>query len=194
MSKLESLGLVVAGRVTDEGWQVFSEFLDRVGPYPNLTPGIIPSPHNIFMKFMPKTVPTAIEMVVLNPERRTVFLTPRNDKYWQGPHFPGSYMTPGQHPKEICQRIADKETPGIVIEDAKIIGCSTAWNSPRFHDTSAITLVKYDDLPTEGCGAWYSIDNPPENLIECHRPFIPIIKRHLLLEELIRAFHLAHIS
>ncbi len=42
------------GKLNDHGWKLFSTILEFVGPYPDLTPGKIPSPYGIFDKFLSK--------------------------------------------------------------------------------------------------------------------------------------------
>ena len=142
MNLLLELGLMdEKGNVTDLGWEAFSHLLDKVGPYPDLTPGIIPSPHNIFSKFMGgKVVPTACEMVLYRKDGK-VFLTPRDDNTWKGVHFPGSYISPRENPLTTCQRIADREKLGVKILEVVQVGAQSAWNSPRFHDASIVWLV-----------------------------------------------------
>jgi len=184
MMLLEKFGLVDAdGKVTLEGWQLFSELLDLFGPYPRFA-GIFPSPFGIFEKFMSKVVPCAIKMILIIGDE--VYFTYRHDKFWTGHHIPGSYQGPGETLVETCQRIADREVPGVKIISAEIISAVTHPDSPRFHDTCLLTVVTFEGEPkNEIKGKWFNITEPPADLIEVHQPYLPIITAYMKSKKLI---------
>lgn len=173
---LETTGLTVNGDITNEGWQVFSMLLDYVGPYPNLTPGLPVSPHDIFLKFLSKVVPATQELIIIQGGK--VLLTRREDKFFQGWHTPGSYIGPRETLIQTTQRIIDREIPGIKILSAEIIGGVSNYGSRRFHDFSALVAVNIDrDIPETDKVRWFSEE--PQDMINVHRPFWPIIEKFL---------------
>lgn len=173
---LERLGAVKNGVMTDYGLELFSEMLDCIGQYPNLTPGFNPSPHGIFEKLMSKTVPSCVELVLIRDGK--VYLTYREDKFWKGYHVPGSYIAPGETPEQTSQRIASREVPGVLITKAEIVAAFTHPDSPRFHDTSLIVLAEFEGDPGEDVkGRWFS--KRPDDLIDVHQPYWPVIEKYL---------------
>ena len=167
-----------AGKLTDAGACLLSALLDHVGQYPNLTP-IIPSPYGIFEKFMSRTVPSCVELVLVRDG--SVYLTYRKDKFWKGYHVPGSYIAPGETLVQTAQRIADREIPGVEITSANVIGAMSYPESPRFHDAALIVVAEFTGCPMdsrEHAGNWFG-SKPPSDLIDVHRPYWPIIQRHL---------------
>lgn len=173
---LETGGFVREGTVTDTGWELFSKFLDHVGAYPNLTPGLPMSPYDIFLKFMSKVVPSAIKLLIVRDGK--VFLMWREDKFFRGWHTPGSYMAPGETLEQSAQRIMDREVPGIMVISARIVNAVVNRDSARFQDLSALTLVEFKGAMEETeKGRWFS-EEPPE-LIDVHKPFWPTIARCL---------------
>lgn len=172
---LKELGLLENGEVTLEGWQTFSELLDHFKPYPVFV-GINPSPFSIFEKYMSKVVPTCIEMALI--QDGDIYLTYREDKYWKGYHFPRTYIGPRETLAQTCQRIADREAPGIRIITAEIIGCVTGVDNPRFHDASLITRAIFEGKITDNVkGKWFP--EMPDDIIVGHDLFWPMIEPYL---------------
>jgi len=167
-------GLVKDGVMTDLGLRTLSTLLDYMEPHPNLTPGFQISPYGIFEKIMSKTVPTAVELIIVHDGK--IFLTWREDKFFHGWHTPGSYISLGETLLQTAQRIADREVPGIKIKSTEIIGGVSHNNSNRFHDFSALVAVEFEgNIKTEG--KWFSEE--PKDLIEAHKPFWPTIEKLL---------------
>ncbi len=161
------------GKLNDRGWQLFSLLLDFVGPYPDLTPGRMPSPYDIFDKFLSKVVPASQELILI--KNKQIYLTYRKDKWWQGWHTPGGTIRPRETIEETCQRIADNEIPGIQTTNARIIEVISALDNPRFHNV--ILLVKADFKGKPTGGKWFP-KFPPDFLEAQHR-YIPILLPYL---------------
>ncbi len=167
---LEQNHLVGAdGRLNDKGWQLFSILLDFVGPYPDLTPGIMPSPYGIFDKFLSKVVPGAQELVLIRDGK--IYLTYRNDSWWKGWHVPGGFIRPRETVIQTCQRIADSEIPGVKITDARIIKGLSVSDNPRFAHVVLLVRADFQGEPTGG--EWFS-EFPPD-FLEIHRRYLPIL-------------------
>lgn len=174
---LETHGLTENGKVTNEGWNLFSKLLDRVGPYPNLTPGMPLSPYGIFEKFMSKVVASGIELLLIRNGK--IFLTWREDNFFHGWHTPGSYIGPKEKTlEETAQRIADREVPGIKIVGVKIVETIPHPDSPRVHDISLLTLVEFEgEIYESDGGRWFG--EKPDELLDAHEPYWPTIERCL---------------
>ncbi|OGY45664.1 MAG: hypothetical protein A3J62_00665 [Candidatus Buchananbacteria bacterium RIFCSPHIGHO2_02_FULL_38_8] len=122
-------------------------------------------------------VPVPIEMVIScdRGRGREIFLArrPATDPDFPGLlHVPGVYLKPGEEMFDTCQRIAKDELPGITVTEViDVIGTSNNRRNPRFHDFSAITVVRYIGEPESSTdGGWYLLnEQPPENMISWHR-------------------------
>ena len=170
---LKQKRLVVDDKITDLGWQVLSSLLDHTGQLPSLTPGLSPSPYGIFEKLLSKAVPSAVEMVLVRNDR--VFLTPREDRWFgRGSHVPGSYIAPGETIEQTCQRIDDRETPGVKISSARIVNAVNNPDNSRFHDVSVVVGIEASGEPQSDRGRWFS--EKPADLIQAHQPLWPIIE------------------
>ncbi len=161
------------GRINKRGWEVFSEFLDFVGPYPDLTPGKIPSPNRIFNKYLSKVVPASIELILIQDKK--IYLTYREDGWFKGWHTPGGYIRPREGVKEGAQRIANAEALGIKVVNTEIITGFSAVDNPRFHDVPLLVLTSFEGEPSGG--RWFE-DFPPD-FIEVQQRYIPAISRYL---------------
>ncbi len=157
------------GLCNDHGWELFSILLDQVGLYPDLTPGIMPSPYGIFDKLLSKIVPASQELVLLRDKK--IFLTYRDDKWWKGWHLPGSNIKPRESLLQTCQRIADNEIPGIEIKNAELISTVSAIHNPRFHNMVIIVKADFDGEPTGG--EWFS--SFPPDFLDVQRCYIPFL-------------------
>ena len=160
-------GLLSAeGNLTEKGIEMARALLAHVPPLPNI-------PRKLFPVLMPLTVSVAAELILLR-EDGSIFLTPREDEFWNGEHVPGSFISPGEKIAMTAQRIANRELGGdISITNAKVIGGVNHPDSPRFHDFSAVVLAKFEGEPDHGRGKWFK--EWPMNLIEVHRPFKRIV-------------------
>lgn len=161
------------GDLNDQGWQLFSVLLDFVKPYPNLTPGRMPSPYEIFDKLMNKIVPASQELILIRDKK--IYLTYRKDKWWNGWHVPGVNIKPRETIQETSQRIADSEVPGILITNAEIIGTMSIADNPRFHNVVFIVKTEFEGEPTGG--EWFS--EFPTDFLEVQQRYIPIITPYL---------------
>lgn len=175
---LEEHGLVVRSQVTDLGWEVISELLDRMGKYPNLTPGKQPSPHGIFEKVGGLMVPSCVELLLIREGK--IYLTYRNDQYFKGYHVPGSYIAPRETFLETAKRIARRETIGVAVTGGMAVGLPfNHCNNPRFHDVAVLFLAEFDGNPPVGkdVGGWF--DEKPDDLIDGHQEYWPTIAEYL---------------
>lgn len=161
------------GSLNQEGWKLFSALLNFVKPYPNLTPGQIPSPYHIFDKYLSKIVPAAQELILVSS--KGIYLTYRKDKWWDGWHTPGGHIRPRETITETCQRIADTEVPGIKIKSAKILGIFSCSNSPRFHNIVLMTKAEFEGEPSNG--KWFL--KFPSNFLKDQRQYISLILPYL---------------
>lgn len=164
--------LIEGGKMTDLGWEIFSDLLNFVGQLPCLTPGFPKSPYDIFEKFMSKVVPVAVELVLIRQGK--VFLTWREDNFFRGWHFPGGFISPRETLIKTCQRIADRETPGLSIISVDVLDIVNNTDDPRFHCVSLIVKAQTFDEPQSDHGCWFS--EKPADLIEIHQPIWQKIK------------------
>ena len=159
------------GKLNNNGWRLFSGLLDFVGPYPDLTPGRMPSPYRICDKLLSKIVPAAQELIIIKDKK--IYLTWRNDKWWKGWHTPGAHIKPRETLKKTCQRIADGEIPGIKIKNVKLLGAVSCMRSPRAHNVILITKANFSGEPTKG--KWFS--SFPANFIQ--KNYISLLSEYL---------------
>lgn len=126
----------------------------------------------VFVPFMSKMVPTAIELVIIRDHK--VLLTHRTDPYFTGWHTPGTYVGPRETRQETAQRCADKELKARVryIRD---IDEKDHPDSPRFHDQCVLLLCEIVGEPQTG--QWFF--EMPSDLIPEHQKYWPAIEAEL---------------
>lgn len=127
----------------------------------------------VFVPFMSKAVPTAIELVIIRDHK--VLLTHRADPYFTGWHTPGTNVGPGETRQETVQRCADKELK-VKIRYIRTLGEKDHPESPRFHDQCILLLCEIAEGEPQ-TGQWFS-EMPPD-LIPEHREYWPFIQDQL---------------
>ena len=115
-----------------------------------------------------KIVPQiAVEAIVVdnitNPTR--VFLTWREDKNYNGWHFPGGFVRFGEKPENRLKVVVKKELKATVRRYKRLDGIYNLIDS-RGHTFSLCYLVETNKKPTEG--RWF-IKKIPKDIIKHHR-------------------------
>lgn len=127
----------------------------------------------VFVPFMSKIVPSAMELVIIRDHK--VLLTYRTDPFFSGWHTPGTYKGPGELRQETAQRCADKELK-VKVRYIKSIGEDDHPDSRRFHDQCILALCEIVE-GEPNAGQWFS-EMPPD-LIPEHRKYWPAIEAEL---------------
>ena len=129
---LQQLGFIDAnGNITEDGFHILKALLNKLPPVHKGKWG------EVFVPLMEKLVPACVELVIIKDHK--MLLTYRDDKYFKGWHFPGSYIGPKETLNQTAQRCA-KEELGVEIEFSKCIGTLNKIDGPRFHDFSNLML------------------------------------------------------
>lgn len=147
--------------------EVFLEVLKRIQPVPNL-PG-----EAVFLELMSKCVPCGLDLALVHKGK--VLLTYRDDRFWTGRHFPGSYRAPRVDLTQDCQRAASKELGDIRITKATIL---RLWDQPenhRFHAVGMLVLCEFEG--DQIVGQWFY--KMPQDLIALHYPLWEAIRPYL---------------
>ena len=113
-------------------------------------------------------VSVAIELILMRSDG-ALFLTWRNDAYYKGWHFPGSYQLQRESRLEAARRIAKHELVGVTIDDVHHLGDADNIDSVRFHTLSLLMLATYSGNPRMNLdrGRWFT--QMPEDIILEHR-------------------------
>ena len=148
--------------------KTLAQLLKRLPSIPNI-------PENVFVSLMRKNVPVATELALI--QNRKVLLIYRNDKYFKGWHFPGSYMSPRETFLTTCQRTARVEA-GLKIKNSKTLSARRVivYDSRRFKCVSI--FFSCATLKTAKHGVWFA--KMPQDIIPEHRKLWQIIKPLLL--------------
>ncbi len=145
--------------------KTLEKLLKKLPALPNI-------PQELFILVMGKNVPVTIELIIVRGNK--ILLTPRNDAYYKGWHFPGSFLCPGEIFKDACERTALKET-NLKIQKSELISVINVPEGKRFHYASLIFLCSTRGEPSEG--EWFA--KCPKNIIPQHKKIWLISKRYL---------------
>jgi len=145
--------------------KTLKKLLKKLSGLPNI-------PQELFVPVMGKNVPVTIELVIICGNK--ILLTPRNDAYYKGWHFPGSFLCPGETFKDACKRTALKET-NLKIQKSELISVINVPESKRFHYASLIFICSTRGEPSEG--EWFT--KCPKNIIPQHKKIWLISNRYL---------------
>lgn len=154
-------------QLTDTGKHALANMLHFLPPFHKGRWG------EVFVPFMEKVVPTAIELVIIRDHK--VLLTHRTDPYFTGWHTPGTYVGPRETRQETAQRCADKELK-MRVRYIRDIDEKDHPNSPRFHDQCILLLCEIVEGEPQA-GQWFS-EMPPD-LIPEHQKYWPAIEEEL---------------
>lgn len=132
-------------------------------------------PEKIFIPFMSKNVPITIELAFI--QRKKALLIYRDDKYYTGWHFPGSFMSPRETFLTACQRTARVEV-GLKIKNSRLLSTRRValYSSRRFKCVSI--CFSYPTLEIPRRGAWFA--KMPKDIIPEHRKLWQNIRPLLL--------------
>ena len=135
--------------------RALARLLKKVPAVPNI-------PKELFLLIMQKNVPVTIDLAIERGKK--ILLTRRNDAYFKGWHFPGSFMSPGETIKQAQKRTALLET-GLKIQKSHLLGVSNFIRGKRFHFVSFFFLCRVTGAPKDG--AWFL--KCPRNIIPEHK-------------------------
>lgn len=152
-------------QLTDTGKHALATMLHFLPPFHKGRWG------EVFVPFMEKVVPTAVELVIIRGHK--VLLTHRTDPFFTGWHTPGTYVGPRESRQETAQRCADKELK-VQIKYIREIGKKDHPDSPRFHDQCVLLLCKIVEGEPKA-GQWFS--EMPPNMIPVHHEYWPVIQK-----------------
>jgi ADP-ribose pyrophosphatase YjhB (NUDIX family) len=157
--EVRKLFKVSNGELSETEWRSLDELFKEIIP---------PAPHipaALWLTVMSRAVPTSIELVLIRDGK--VFLTRRDDAYFKGTHFPGSYLAPGETFLQAARRCAEREVK-IDVTAAEPFG--VAVNHPvhnRFHDCSVLLKCAFESIPQGG--EWY--DKKPADLLAVQQEY-----------------------
>ena len=92
-----------SGALTEVGMGVLTELVSALPPVHRGKYG------DLFVPYMSKVVPWAIELVIIRDDDEAVLLTHRDDAFFTGWHTPGTYYGPGETRQEAVARCASRE-------------------------------------------------------------------------------------
>lgn len=121
-------------------------------------------PRELFIPLMSKNVPVAIELAPVSNGK--VLLAYRNDAFYKGWHFPGSFMIPGETFEESCKRIISNEI-GLRVKKISLMFIAVSPRNKRF--PLAHILFRCDVSGTAKRGEWFS--KMPKDIIASHVRF-----------------------
>ncbi len=142
--------------------KILERLLKKLPALPNI-------PQELFISIMGKNVPVTIELIILRGNK--ILLTPRNDAYYKGWHFPGSFLCPGETFEKACERTALKEL-NLKIRKSELISTINVLEGKRFHYASLVFLCSARGEPAEG--EWFA--KCPKNIISQHKKIWLIAK------------------
>jgi len=152
----------------------FLEMLRRLPPLPRIPRMPSTGQPDVFLEFACKGVILAVELVLFRNEMSNeVLLTYREDEFFTGWHFPGTYRAPRVSLLEDAQRCADNELCGVRITKVRQIGFHEHPESPRFHDAGMLVHCHFEGTPQYG--KWF--ERAPQDLIPVHEKYWEVIKR-----------------
>ncbi len=105
----------------------------------------------------------ACELIVIN-RRKEILLTFRQDKIWQGWHFPGGLLRYREAFKSRLEQVAKLELQ-TKLKTAKFLFPINYVKSQRGHDVSLVFLCELKGEPKTG--QWFK--QMPKNIIPEHR-------------------------
>ena len=140
--------------ISDKEWSALNNLIEGiVNPIPNIPPAL-------WITIMSKVVATSVELVLIRDGR--ALLTFRDDKYFTGLHFPGTFISPGETLIEAAKRCGQKEL-GIKINSAEPFGKPIIHsNITRFDCSSILLQCTSDEKPKSG--EWHN--KCPESIIK----------------------------
>lgn len=146
-------------KLSKKEWQAIDKLVKVIiPPAPKI-------PAALWQTIMSRTVPTSVELVlILNGK---VLLTRRNDKYFKGVHFPGSYLQPGETFLKAARRCAKRE---LKIKITAVEQVGRVINHPihnRFHDCSVLLRCKFKGEPI--VGEWHV--TKPKDLLKVQKEY-----------------------
>lgn len=176
------------GLINDDGRRMLAALIEKmpVGAHQIKNPR--PGDPDVFATYMRKAkTAAAVELILKHPRNGRVLLTWRKDDYWEGWHFPGTYIAPGETFEQALNRCALREL-GMSVKPQGLIGVVNSPRSERFHDVTNLFLCDLADPDAwshalQGNPAWM---NPLEiremSLIPPHRPFLRAVTRAILMD------------
>lgn len=129
--------------------------LKKCPPLPNI-------PSDVFVSIMSRNVPVTIELGLRR--RNKICLVYRNDKFYRGWHFPGSFLKPGESIKHACRRIAREEL-GVLVKNISFRCIFNETRDKRFHYVSLFFVG--DAVGKIMKGALF--DSLPKDILVQHR-------------------------
>ena len=112
-----------------------------------------------------KIVPFASCEIVIMNHKKELFLTWRDDEWWQGWHFPGGLMRYKESFERSLQNTAKREL-GIRLSSFKFIFPVNYNKGPRGHSVSFIFLCQTRQKPKVG----NFFKTMPKDMISLHKP------------------------
>ena len=104
----------------------------------------------------------ACELIVKN--KKGILLTWREDKWWNGWHFPGGLLRYRENFDERIQKVAWEEL-GINITNYKFLFPINCSQGSRGHSVSLVFLCETEMIPKDG----KFFKKMPKNIIETHK-------------------------
>ena len=162
------------GLLNELGVTMVAAFLDKLDPCCH---------GEAFIPLRRHVVSVAIELVIISQD--TVLMTYRDDQYFKGWHFPGTYQTPGETWTETADRCALRELGVRVVITRPLEPCDNPEN-PRFHDLSLLLLCRTRGDVRER----FPVGSPepgdirrffkcPENIIPGHQKIWKVVEKEL---------------
>lgn len=128
---------------------------------------------DVFYELAKKSIPVAIDMVLLRDKK--VLLVKREDKFYDGWHFPGFYRKPYTPLLDDCKDRVKAELGGnIEIISVKPIAYMDHIDNHRFHDFGILSICQFEGEPDKG--EWFS-EMP--KMINIQEKYLEIIKPYL---------------
>ena len=143
-------------KLTDREIKVLGKLLKKVRPIPNI-------PRELFLPIMSKNVPATTELAIIR--KGSLLLTYRDDDFYKGWHFPGSFMSPGDTFEKSCRRVAFDET-GLRPKKCSLLSAAVYSRDKRF--PCASLFFKCSVVGVSKHGRWFRA--MPKDIIPSHKP------------------------
>lgn len=179
-----------SGMINDDGRRMLAALIEKMPPGEHQIKNPRPGDPDVYAVYMAKAKTAAsVELILRHPHNKRLLLTWRNkDDFWEGWHFPGTYIAPGETFEEALSRCALREL-GMSVKPQGLIGVVNHPRSKRFHDVSNLFLcdLANPDAWSHTLGNNPSWMNPLEisekNLIPPHRPYLKAVTRAVLMNQ-----------